>query len=76
MPDSREPSHRWYQFSLARLFLLMTLASVLVACWAGLTRSGGSVPIGIFVMTMAAPLASMVLLSLFHALGRFRGRGD
>lgn len=73
MSESPEPSppHRWYQFSLARLFLLMTLISVLVASWAGLSRSGGSTPLGIYVMTMAAPLGAAILLSLFHALMRF-----
>lgn len=78
MTESPEPSppERWYQFSLARLLLLMTLLSVLVASWAGLTRAGGSTPLGIYVLTMAAPLAGVVLLSLWQALLRFWERRE
>lgn len=60
----------WYQFSLARMFLLTTLVSVLVAAWSGLVRFQGSMPIGFYVMTVAAPLAIVIVLSLLHALGR------
>ncbi|MEN6494608.1 MAG: hypothetical protein ABFD16_09985 [Thermoguttaceae bacterium] len=65
-----QPPHRWYQFSLARMFLLTTLVSVLVAAWSGLVRFQGSMPIGFYVMTIAAPLAVVIVLSLLHALGR------
>jgi hypothetical protein len=69
-----QPPHRWYQFSLARMFLLTTLVSVLVAAWSGLVRFQGSMPIGFYVMTVAAPLAIVIVLSLLHALGRLLDR--
>jgi hypothetical protein len=69
-----QPPHRWYQFSLARMFLLTTLVSVLVAAWSGLVRFQGSMPIGFYVMTIAAPLAIVIVLSLLHALGRLLDR--
>lgn len=69
-----QPPHRWYQFSLARMFLLMTLVSVLTAAWSGLIRYQGSMPLGFYVMTMAAPVAVVIVISLWHALGRWLDR--
>jgi len=73
-PEPRPP-HRWYQFSIARMFLLTTLVSVLVAAWSGLVRSQGAMPLSFYVvMTIAAPMGMAIVLSLWHALGRWLER--
>lgn len=76
MSETPEPTPpgRWHQFSLARLFLWMTLVSVLAASWAGLTRQDRPVPLGFVLMVAAAPLAMVILLSLFQAICRLLNR--
>lgn len=64
------PSRRRFQFPLSRLFLLMTLVSVLSAAGAGLMRAKDSELPGFVLMLVAAPLATMIVLSLWFALVR------
>jgi len=71
-PDPPPPDP-WYQFGLAKMFLLMTLAAVVGGAWAGLSRVAAGGPSSFFslatsiVLVLAAPLAALVGASLFRA---------
>ena len=80
MPDA-EPAgpRRPFQFGLATLLLIMLLVSVLAAALGGMLRGrtsvGARLPLGFFVaMIVAAPLAVMILLSLWRSVAGLFGR--
>ena len=68
------PPRRRFQFSLGSLFLAMLFCSVLSTVLAGLLypqRTGSSLPRGSFVLlAAAAPMAVMIVLSLYQAIVR------
>ena len=79
MPDNDpSPPRRRFQFSLGSLFLAMLLCSVLSAVLAGLLypqRTGSTLPKGSFtLLAAAAPMAVMIVLSLFQAIVRLIDR--
>ena len=75
MPDNdpSEPRRR-FQFSLGSLFLAMLLCSVLSTVLALLLfpqRTSSSLPKGFFtLLAAAAPMAVMIVLSLYQAIVR------
>ena len=79
MPNGESPPpRRPFQFTLGTLLLVTTLVSILAAALAGLLQRRSSsfeMPPGFFVlMTIAAPVAVLIFLSLTRALVRWLGR--
>ncbi len=77
-PQPRPPRGR-YQFSLSSLFLVTALVSVLAAALGGMVRARfGEVAVPgyyFLMMAVAAPMATMIALSLgYTALRWFRRR--
>jgi len=78
-PRSSNASRNWcdvrrYQFSLSALLVAMFLVAVLASAFSGLVRQepvGARMPPGFFVlMTIATPLALMILASVWCAVAR------
>jgi hypothetical protein len=73
--DGAPPPSRW-QFGIASMLWTMGLVSVLAAAFSGLLDPRKSqYPRGFFVvMTIAAPVAVMILFSLYHAVSQWLRR--
>jgi len=79
MPDPESPPpRRPFQFTLGTLLLVTALVSVLAAALGGLLRrrqGAFEMPPGFFVlMTIAAPVAVLIFLSLAQSLLRWLNR--